>query len=152
MFEFSYRDHQYRVRKIDTFVQFNILSRVGPIVTPLFGVVQASDEPSDAEQRAVAQVNSFLKALREMSDDERKYVCEHCLSAIQRKQSANGAGEVWTDFFRAGRWMYEDMDNLRDMLQMTAMVLRDMLADFLSIRPGDQIGSAGPLAVEATTR
>lgn len=141
MIEFVHKDQYYRARKMDTFTQMNVLSRCGGIIGPMFSMrAPAPDEGDEGERRAGEQVNAFLEALRKMTDDERRYVAEACLTLVQRRQGVNGA-EVWADLFRNGRFMFQDVDNLFDMLQIVSRVLRETLLGFLSIQPEDPIGS-----------
>lgn len=141
MIEFIHKDQYYRARKMDTFTQMNVLSRCGGIIGPMFSMRPPSGDDEEAERRAGEQVNAFLEALRRMTDEERRYVAEACLTLVQRRQGVNGS-EVWADLFRSGRFMFQDVDNLFDMLQIVSRVLREVFLGFLSIQPDAPIGSS----------
>jgi hypothetical protein len=144
MLEFNHNGVDYRGVKIDTFTQMNILSRVGPVVGPMFqsiGVLPDGSSDEAVAARNIGQVNAFLEALRKMSDEEREFVAKHCLGSLQRKQHVNNS-DVWAPVYRNNRFMFDDIDNLSDLLALTARVLGEVLGGFLSIKASGQDGLA----------
>ena len=142
MLEFEHGGHLYRSRPIDTFTQFDILARCGPIIGPWFSIGAGADDP-DSARNILLQINAFMEAIRKMTDDERHFVLRNALGTLQRRQT-NGSTEVWADVHKSGRFMFQDIDNLSDMLQLSARVLRELFTGFLSIQAGDQAGSTEP--------
>lgn len=141
MIEFTHRDRAYRARKLDAFTQMNILARCGPIIGPMFSIRPAAEEEGEEGVRRMGdQVNAFLEALRKMTDEERMFVTKTCLASVQRREG-NGTVEAWADIFRNGHFLYEDLDNLFDMLQITAQVLKELFSSFLSIQADVPNGS-----------
>jgi hypothetical protein len=138
MLEFQIGDHSYRARKLNTFQQMHMLRRIGPLIGPMFGA-------PETEGRRVA---AFLEALGKMTDDDCDFVIKTCASAVQRLQGSNGAA-VWADIYnpRASTFMFEDIDNLATMLQITGQILQDNLSGFLSIRlPESEMEQVSPQA------
>ncbi|HTB46482.1 MAG TPA: hypothetical protein VK741_22870 [Acetobacteraceae bacterium] len=131
MLEFSLDDRLYRARKLTTFQQMHVLKRIGPIIGPMLAL-QTGADGSDP----VVQVSRFLEALSGLKDEDMDFVIATCAGAVQRQQAGNGSGPVWSDIFsaRAKAFMFEDLDNLPTVLEITGKVLQDNLGGFLSIR------------------
>jgi hypothetical protein len=129
MLEFSIDDRLYRARKMTTFQQMHVLKRIGPIIGPMLAVQESSADP-------VGQVSRFLEALSQMKDEDVDFVIATVAGVVQRQQAGNGSGPIWSDIFNArGKiFMFEDLDNLPTVLEITGKVLQDNLGGFLSIR------------------
>jgi hypothetical protein len=148
MFEFERNGQVYRARKLNTFQQMHVLRRISPIIGPLFAVQTAEGLASQGKQ-----IGAFLEALGKVSDEDCDFIVKTCASVVQRQQGGNGSGPVWADIFnaRANAFMFEDIDNLGAMFDITGRILQDNLGDFLSIRaPGSEMETPLPQPAPAT--
>jgi hypothetical protein len=166
MAEFTVATVVYRTRhKLNARQQFHIARRIAPVVSVIGAVVPMlqealqqqtiTPETEDADAigaqiRATAQrmtdlealSRPIMEALASLPDADCDYVLDLCLAVVQRKQSGNGSGPVWSDIWnaRANKLMFEDIE-LPAMLQIAMEVLRENLMGFFSDRQTETIAA-----------
>ena len=144
MLDFQVGDYLYRARKLDTFKQMHVLKRIGPPLMKLMREEMQGAKPEEAGiDPNLIGMERFLVALHDINDDDLDFVISTCATVVQRQVSPNPP--VWGPIFepRAKKFMFEDLENLGDIMQITSNVVRDNLAGFLSIKPADS-GQVSP--------
>jgi len=157
MAAFTVQDTTYRTKhKLNARQQFHIARRLAPVVSVIGAIVpmlqgaleQQTMTPSEngedeittqlraMARRAVdmeAMAHPIMEALAALPDADCDYVLDLCLAVVQRMQSGNGAGPIWSDIWnaRANKLMFEDIE-LPAMLQIAMEVLRENLMGFFS--------------------
>jgi hypothetical protein len=146
MLDFQVGDFTYRARKLDTFKQMHVLKRIGPPLLKLMREEMQGTKPEDAGiDPNLVGMEKFLAALHDIADEDLDFVIMTCAAVVQRQISPNGGAPVWGPIFepRSKTFMFEDLANLGDIMQITSNVVRDNLSGFLSIRPSES-GQASP--------
>jgi hypothetical protein len=157
MAEFTVAATTYRTKmKLNARQQFHIARRIAPVVSVIGAVIpllqgalqqqtitpeQDDVDNTAAQIRATAQRMAdletlgrpIMEALASLPDADCDYVLDLCLAVVQRMQSGNGSGPMWSDIWnpRASKLMFEDIE-LPAMLQIAMEVLRENLMGFFS--------------------
>jgi len=87
---------------------------------------------------------TFMDLLSVMSDDDARYLMDHCLSALSRKQ-----GSSWTPIQanRAGAFMFDDIENdLSLQFELVAAVLEANVSNFSRAAPPSSPNGTTPPA------
>lgn len=117
---------QYRVGPMDTFVQFHVARRLGPVLMEFTDALANTDAAKLSAEQWIARVfGPVMGVVSRMSDADAEYILRACLATVERKD-----GDRWALVQRNGNLMYSDV--LMDtMLKLTIFVVRETLGPFL---------------------
>ena len=114
-------DSSYRIaRRMNAYVQFDILSRISPLlasgfgeIVPLFMELKRLGITNIAEMdvsRLAAIATPISRELSKMTDADRRFIIGTCLACVDRKKdNEQGWARVWND--AAGVSMFDDINN-----------------------------------------
>ncbi|MFP2422237.1 phage tail assembly chaperone [Pseudescherichia vulneris] len=142
--EFTIKGHDYRVAKLSVFDQLKVSRKLLPVLAGVmadFGSIRAllpaEGKIDEAGFDALAPVLEkvlprIAEELSALSDEDVNAIIHPCLMVVARKN-----GTAWTQVFRSGELMFDDID-LFTMLQLVARVVADSLGNFLPANPTNQ--------------
>lgn len=151
--EFQVGEYYYRTRRMSARQQLHVVRRLGPVVGQIMAYLPALgtlslDNINDPQTRmALEQVLvPIAQGLTpgSISDADWDYVLDTCLSLVQR-QITNGTAIAWSEMFRGGRIMFEDLNGM-ELIQIAIQVIQENLASFFSAPLPLQATNGGAMA------
>lgn len=143
--DFEIGNRVFRLSKIDTFKQFHIVRRLGPILGELIPAAQklikATDKKDQTEQEKLEAIGHLItpimNGLSKLSDADSDFVLIGLLSSVEVQQMP---AKNWARIAINGNLMIEDLE-LPTMLQVAGKAIGYNLASFFAIAP--QISHGG---------
>lgn len=125
--------HTYSIGKLDAFLQFHVVRRLGPLVADAALAVRAIKSDQAAGREAL--LRTVLADLSKLPEDDANYVLKTCLGVVTRKRAIdNGWDKILAP---TGALMFPAEIDMSVMLQIVWHVLMDNLASFLNALPSD---------------
>lgn len=146
--EFQAGGRHFNLSKIDTFKQFHIVRRIGPILGDIIPVAQKLHSLQKVQSKSPSEEDTFseiadlakpiMDGLSKLSDADANYVLLGLLSAVEvRQMPANN----WAKVVKNDMLMIGDL-GLPLMLQIAGRAFAYNLADFFAIAPQTSHGGA----------
>lgn len=124
--------HTYGVSTLDTFTQWHLARKMGPLLIPILPMVmrlyaagQKKMVFGDLMKEIATYLPDALSILASMPQEDADFVLLTCLGALHRKEKTG-----WAKVRSAGALMYSDI-KLPAMLQLTYEVIKANLGDFI---------------------
>ncbi len=150
--EFEHGGITYRIRRLSAMQQFHLSRRVSPLIPPLIPVFMAAARKVDGKDgvkvdalAAAGLLGPFADGLAAMPDDAAETIINICLGALRRK--AAGTDEfvpVWNAAAKAA--MFEDVNDMGQLLPLTLRVIREALGPFIQGLLTSQMGQTEAIA------
>ena len=136
--EFEINGRKFKLSKLDTFKQFHIARRVGPILSellPAFEVIKKLNDQSGISEgeklESIAQAaGPVMKAIAKLSDADADFVLLGLLQAVEVQQAAGN----WARVSSGTMMMIQDFD-LSMLMQLAGKAFMYNLAAFFPALP-----------------
>ena len=122
--------HIYQIGPMNTFVQFHIARRLGPLAPTILMYL----ENSDPDKSVMDLFFPLMGTISTLSDADSEYILNQCLSVVTRKQESG-----WAKVQSSGGLMFDDI-TMPNMLQIVWQVILKDIADFFPSVPAISTG------------
>jgi hypothetical protein len=122
--EFELNGESYKASKLPARKQFHIARRLMPVIGQLVGAGKGGSE--------METLANFCNGISSLSDEEADYVLFGLLASVQRKQPS---GLGYAKIVAEQNVMFEDINNMKDMLFIAWQTARYNFSDFLAALP-----------------
>lgn len=131
MVEFQVGDHTLKTeRKLDVFVQGNIVRRLSPLFAGVAGSLAPGGSLGDLADIGTALMSNLApltEALTSMKDEDVEYILKKCLAVVVIRSSGAGG---WARILSPDGSLQFDNINLLEMYQIVWAVIQENLGGF----------------------
>lgn len=142
--DFEENGYKFKLNKIDTFKQFHIVRRIGPILGDIMPVVaklrskfkdmeEEQDEGKKFEQIALL-IHPIMQGLSKLSDQDADFVLLGLLSAIEMQQININGSSLWMKVSNDSGLQFQSLE-LPTLLQIAGRSFAYNLRSFFSLLP-----------------
>ena len=119
--------HTYHIEKLTNLEQFGVAKRVIPLVqgAVIFDFIRRREDFGPALVKEA--MGPIIGALRELSDDDARYIFSNCMSKVRRQINEKSSQRMWVPGSDIPQ--YPDLSFMA-MIRLTAEVIVDSLGPF----------------------
>jgi len=138
--ELEIKGQVYRASAMDTFVQFHVARRLGPLLMEFTSALAEAPKGLAIDKWIGHVFGPVMGVISRMTDEDVNYVIHACLGVVQRKE-----GERWASVQKGSQLMYGDI-TMDSMIKLTIFVVREVLGPFLpEVLAATGSGSSSPV-------